>query len=67
MRKSYRVNNEIWFFTNFKKPGKRWDLIRNDLEMLQSDICCLQEVQAEHFTVYIEPFLKSKNYEIIYG
>jgi len=45
----------------------RWDLIRNDLESLQSDICCLQEVQAEHFAVYIEPFLKSKNYEIIYG
>lgn len=34
---------------------------------MQSDICCLQEVQAEHFPVYIEPFLKSKNYEIIYG
>jgi len=41
----------------------RKTLILQELSEMQSDICCLQEVQADHFDLHLSPFMTQCGYD----
>jgi CCR4-NOT transcription complex subunit 6 len=50
---------------NLSWPFRR-KILFDELEDIQGDIVCLQEVQADHYEAEINPFMISLGYEGIY-
>lgn len=50
---------------NLQWPYRR-KILFEELEEIQGDIVCLQEVQGDHFETDINPFMNSLGYDGIY-
>lgn len=58
--KHIRNASKFWDFSY------RWGLITKEIEKLNSDVYCLQEVEDIHYIEFIQPFFQQKGFEGIY-